>query len=125
MLSLGSRVGRATIGSRTDTDGRLATSDHSLFAAEVVALIVVDVVHVIHRSGALTIVVISELERLVLGVTVLDDVVRVIEQVDADDTKLAGGDILTDGSDHCRPPYIEEQNCSTKKYHTVCTLSIT
>lgn len=102
--------------SRADADGGLALGVLDGFlTTQVVALVVVDVVHVVHRSGALAVVVVGELERFVRGVAVLDDVVRVIEQVAADDTELAGGDVLTDGSDHCRSPFFDERDCSIYK----------
>jgi hypothetical protein len=107
---------KPTIGSGTDADGRLARDVlDGLFATEVAALVVVHVVHVRHRPSALAVVVVGELEGLVLGVAVLDDVVRVIEQVAADDTELADGDVLTGGSDHCSFPFFDERDCSVYK----------
>ena len=76
MLSLGSRVGRADDGLQTDADGRLALGVlDGLLATQVVALVVVHVVHVRHRPRTLTVVVIGEIEGLVLVIAVLDDVV--------------------------------------------------
>lgn len=106
----------------TDADGNhaLVVLD-GFFAPKVVALVVVDVVHIRHRPRTLTVVVVGELEGLVLGVAVLDDVIRVIEQVTADDTELADGNVLTNGSNHCRYPLFDERDCSnTTIAHYVC-----
>lgn len=67
---------------------------HSLLAAKVLAGVVVDVVHVVHRSGAPAVLLVGDLERLVATVAVLHDIVLVVEQIDADNSGLAQGDAL-------------------------------
>ncbi len=68
---------------------------HGLLAADVVAFVVVDVVDGVHRALALLVALVGELAGLVLRVAVLDDTVLVGEQIDIDDTRLAGGDVAS------------------------------
>ena len=64
-----------------------------LFAPKVASLVIVHVVHGVHRSSTLGVILVRKLKRFLASIAVFDDPIFMREQINVDDSRLAGWDI--------------------------------